>query len=245
MTDTLLWIGCTSSFRTIEVAKAAYAALKKLNVPFTYLGSEEGCCGSIFLRTGMSEVVEQLAARNMAQFKELRVQRLVTPCAGCYRTFSLDYPQLIEDLPMEVLHISQLFEELLPKADLSPLPLKVAYHDPCHLARHCGVYDAPRNALAEIPGLQLVELPLNREKALCCGAGGGVRAAYPEVALELARQILEEAARAGAEALASSCPFCLLNLREASRSLNGIKIYDITELVYASLAGGISHVMVR
>ena len=245
MIDTLLWIGCTSSFRTIEVAKAAYAALKKLNVSFTYLGGEEGCCGSVFLRAGMKELVGQLAARNKAQFEELKVRRLVTPCAGCFRTFSLDYPQLLEGFSVEVLHISQLFEELLPRADLKPLPLRVAYHDPCHLARHCGVYDAPRNALAEIPKLQLVELPLNREKALCCGAGGGVRAAYPEVALELARQILEEAAQVGAEVLASSCPFCLLNLREASRSFNGIKVLDITELVYASLTGGIFHVMVR
>ncbi len=245
MTDTLLWIGCTSSFRTTEVARAAYTALKKLNVSFTYLGSEEGCCGSIFLRTGMEELARQLAARNKAQFEELKVRRLVTPCAGCFRTFSLDYPQLLEGISVEVLHITQLFEKLLPKADLKPLPLRVAYHDPCHLARHCGIYDAPRNVLTVIPKLQLVELPLNREKALCCGAGGGVRAAYPEVAVELARQILKEASQAGAEVLASSCPFCLLNLKEASQSFNGIKVLDITELVYASLTGGLSYVMVR
>lgn len=108
----------------------------------------------------------------------------------------------------------------------------VTYHDSCHLGRHCGVYEAPREVLKSIPGVKLVEMERVREAAWCCGAGGGFRAGYPEVSLSVARERLREAESLGVEVLTSTCPFCWKNLNDAIKETNsGMVMKDIVEIV--------------
>ncbi|MDH4123721.1 MAG: heterodisulfide reductase-related iron-sulfur binding cluster, partial [Thermoplasmata archaeon] len=102
----------------------------------------------------------------------------------------------------------------------------------CHLGRHSGIYDAPREILNSIPGIELVEMRNNRERARCCGAGAGVKTANPAVSIEIAKKRIEEACDTGAEILISACPFCEQNLSEAARvSGKPLKVIDISELL--------------
>jgi hypothetical protein len=113
----------------------------------------------------------------------------------------------------------------------------VTYHDPCHL-RHFWNFDSPRDVISQIPGAELVEMPRNREEAYCCGAGGGVRAAFPDLALTTARERVEEAVETGAGVLITSCPFCVNNLSYASKSMsNPIKVMDITTYLLERITG--------
>jgi Fe-S oxidoreductase len=113
------------------------------------------------------------------------------------------------------------------------VPMKVTYHDPCHLGRHLspGVYEPPRSILKSLPGIELVEMDRNRENAWCCGAGSGVKEANSNLALWTANERLKEAKAAGAEALVTNCPWCERNFKDAIKEYGGeMEIYDIAEI---------------
>ena len=231
------FVGCTSVYREQEMAKKTMEILNAAKVPFTLL-EDEHCCGSPLLRTGQVELVKELARYNLQILKERDVKRLVTSCAGCYRTFLLDYPELLgKKTGVEVIHIVQLLNELINEELITfreePATTKVTYHDPCHLNRHTNLdYAIPRTILKNIPGIELVEMEWNQENAHCCGAGGGVKSGFGDLALEIGKKRIEEAKETSAKLLVSSCPFCKRNLRDAAASLGfDMEVVDITELV--------------
>ena len=134
------------------------------------------------------------------------------------------------------MHSLELVAELIESGHIKlkkPVKAKVTYHDPCHLGRYTGVYDAPREILEAIPGVELVEMPRNRANAFCCGAGAGVRTAFPEFAGWVAGERVREAESTGAEMLVTACPFCEQNLGEACGP--GMRLADILELVRESM----------
>ena len=116
---------------------------------------------------------------------------------------------------LDVLHTSELINQLIieGKLEIKKLPLKVTYHDPCHLGRHSGLYEEPRNVITKT--CVLVEMNRNRERSRCCGAGAGVKSAFPDTALEVASKRVQDAEETGAEILVTSCSFCILNLENA------------------------------
>jgi Fe-S oxidoreductase len=141
-----------------------------------------------------------------------------------------------------VRHMVEYLDQLLKDNKLKftkKVPLKVTYHDPCHLGRHLGddgVYEPPRDVLKKIPGIELVEMERNRENAWCCGAGAGVSQANPDLALWTANERLKEAKATGAGALVTSCPWCERNFRDAVKEFGeDIEIYDIAELARKAL----------
>jgi Fe-S oxidoreductase len=143
------------------------------------------------------------------------------------------------------MHIVQYIETLLKegKIELKPIPnQKVAYHDPCDLGRHLGVYDSPRYILKRIPGVELVEFEANRQNTVCCGGGGGYKAVDPEKSLEVASKRVAEAVKAKAEVIVSACPSCKRNLQLAAeigqqQKKWNIQVMDITELVAQAMIG--------
>ncbi len=141
----------------------------------------------------------------------------------------------VGEIPFKVVHTSELMAELIKEGRLKLLkevPETVTYHDPCHLGRHAGIYEQPREVLKAIPAIKFVEMSKNRENALCCGAGGGVKAGFPDFAMQAAMRRLEEAQDVGAESIVSACPFCAHNLKDAIReSGSQLKFYDLTELI--------------
>jgi Fe-S oxidoreductase len=239
--DIVYYVGCTASYRQHNVANATVNILKKGGINFTTLGLDEWCCGSPTLRIGARDLAEKLAKHNVEAIKKRGAKQVITSCAGCFRTMKLDYPEMVGELGFEVIHTTQFLHKLLKEGKF-PLKienkLKVTYHDPCHMSRHFAhirkapVHDEPRELLKSIPGIELVEMPRTKLNAFCCGAGGGVRSANPDISLELAAERVREAEATGASALVSSCPFCYRNLSDAAKNINSqLKIYDVTELL--------------
>ena len=112
--------------------------------------------------------------------------------------------------------------------------MKITYHDPCHIGRHMGIYEPPREVLKKIPGIELVEMTRNRHNAWCCGSGGGVRSAFKELSAFAANERIEEAKETGVDALVSCCPFCLNQFKSTVKE-NDILPFDLSELVRKAL----------
>ena len=216
--------GCTATYRSKETARATMSILDKLGVDYTTL--DETCCGSVMQRVGWpQEDVTKLMQKNVEAIKAMGVETLVLSCAGCYRMFKIEYPKYV-DVPFEVLHIT----EYLARMDLKLKPMSgvVTYHDPCHLGRHCGVYEPPREVIAKIPGLEFREMDFNRKTSHCCGGGGGVRSAYPEESMDIASTRLDEASFA--DVIITTCPFCVNNL-DAAKGDRKVQVRDLVEII--------------
>ncbi len=233
--DVLYFVGCTASYdvNVKEVAINTVNILNALEIKFGILGTEEKCCGSVLLRIGNYEF-ERLAEYNVRLFNSLNVKMIVTSCAGCFRTLKMDYVK-VGKLNPEVLHTSQLIARKIREKKIKfthEVPLKVTYHDPCHMGRHSNVYEEPREVLRAIPGLEFVEMARIRELSRCCGAGGGLKAGFMDVQNLMAQQRVKDAEQTGAEALVSTCPFCYQGLKIGINAIDSkIRMVDLSELV--------------
>jgi len=235
--ETLYFVGCTSAL-TPQIQHVAIASAKlfnKLSIDFSVFGEHEVCCGSVGMRTGDRKSFEEVAEQNTNLFKERGIKRIVTSCAGCYRTFKKDYGEKLEGI--EILHTIEFLNDIISKKDvqLKNLDIKTTYHDPCHLGRHMGLYDAPRDLLTKIS--KMTEMKTNRVGAMCCGAGGGVKKGFPELSMEMAKNRVKEAEETSAEYLVSTCPFCWRNLSDAIESSgSNMKMIDLVELLLESIS---------
>ena len=233
--DVLYYVGCTAAY-DVNVQAVAVNTIKILDaakVNYGILGLKEKCCGSVLLRMGDREY-ERIANDNIKQFNELGIKTMITSCAGCFKTIKHDYPK-IGKLNFEVKHTLEFIIDLIQSGQLklkNEVTMKVTYHDPCHLGRHSGVYDAPRELLKLIPGIEIIEMDRTREKSRCCGAGGGLKSGYPDIQNEISQTRIKEAEATGATELVSACPFCYQGLQVGIQALDSKLIMrDITELV--------------
>ncbi|MEL7669179.1 (Fe-S)-binding protein [Methanobacterium sp.] len=216
--------GCVAREKLNNIAEATEKILKKAGIDYKILENET-CCGSFLLRTGFAHDAKEVMKNTL---KEIREEKIITSCAGCYKTFKKDYKEIL-GVELDVVHTSQLFNDLIKDGKIEPLFLDktVTYHDPCHLGRHLEEYNAPREILDNISNL--VEMDRNKEKSRCCGAGGGVRAAFPEITENIAEMRIKDAEDVEAEILVTSCPFCILNLKSASK--DDKKVLDLSEII--------------
>jgi heterodisulfide reductase subunit D len=172
---------------------------------------------------------------NVEQIKKTGASKVITSCAGCYRTLKVDFEKHGVDINAEVYHTAELVKQLLDEGKIeftSEFNKTVTYHDPCHLGRHAGVFDIPREVYKSIPGLKFVEMRRIKENAWCCGAGGGVKIGYPDWALDISKERIEEAKATDAEVLSSTCPFCKTNLSDANEEINGgLDVLDLIEIL--------------
>jgi glycolate oxidase len=240
--DTLLFLGCVASYQDINIVPNIMKVLDKAGVSYTALGKDENCCGYISYLVGTKEFKES-AEKNIEAFSKLQAKRIMTTCAGCYKTFKELYPQYAP-FKFEVVHAIQLLNNLIQEGKVkfkNGNPIKVAYHDPCDLGRHLNIFEPPRDLIKSIPGVTLVEFKNNRLLAKCCGGGGGLKAFDTALSGEIAYKRMLEAVEVGAEVVASACPSCKSNLQVASARLRKekkgrIKVMDLTELVAEALA---------
>ena len=234
--DVLYFVGCTASYdnNVEEVGINTVNILNHAGVDFGILGAKEKCCGSVLLRMGDYATFERLGSENIAQFNELGITTLITSCAGCFKTIRNDYKK-VGEAKYRTLHTIEFIVELVKQGKLKlekEVPLKVTYHDPCHLGRHSNVFDAPRELLGLIPGIEFVEMERTREFSRCCGAGGGFKSGYPDEQNKLAQVRVQDALSTGATELVSGCPFCYQGLQIGIQATDAnIKMRDITELV--------------
>ena len=234
----LYFVGCTAALTPdIEnVAVNTAKILKKLNLDFSVFGEHEVCCGSVAMRSGNRNAFNIVATKNYDLFKKSGVKTILTSCAGCYRTLKKDYADFMEDLGIEVYHTIEFLRTYIEENNiqLKNLELNTTYHDPCHTGRHMGLYEEPREILKKITNL--TEMKTIKQSAKCCGAGGGVKKGFPELALEISKSRIQEAKETGAEYIVSICPFCYRNLSDAIKALgSNLKMTDLTELINQAL----------
>ena len=212
----LYFRGCTAREKQTSIAEATEKLLNLAGVDYHIL-KDEACCGSVLLRTGFLKEAQEQIAKNSEAFKD---ETVLTSCAGCYKTLKEDYENI------DVIHISQLLNNLITegKLNFSKNDFKVTYHDSCHLGRHMEIFDDPRSVIESVA--DLVEMENNRENSLCCGAGGGVKSAYPKIADEMAKSRIGQAKDTECEILITACPFCKLNLEN-----DEMEVLDLTEFL--------------
>ena len=212
----LYFRGCTAREKQTDISKATEKLLSLAGVDYHVL-EDEKCCGSVLLRTGFEKEAKEQIEKNTEMLKD---EKIITSCAGCYKTLKEDYAGL------DVIHISQLIDELIKddKLNFKKSDFNVTYHDSCHLGRQMKVFDEPRNAIESVA--DIVEMENIREDSLCCGAGGGVKSAYPEIANQMAKSRLAQAKETDCETLVVSCPFCKLNLEN-----DEMEVLDLTEFL--------------
>jgi len=221
--------------RLKKVARATANILNRAGVDFGILGAKENCCGESIRKTGDEEVFKRLARENIKTFIDHGVKKILVSSPHCYHTFKNEYSEFMVNF--EVVHISQYVFALMNEGRLAlnkEYGKKVAYHDPCYLGRHNGIYDEPREVLKRIQGLELNEMPESRADSLCCGGGGGRIWMETPKGERFSNLRVEQAIGVGAEVLVTACPYCITNFEDSRLNReNGevIEIKDITEIV--------------
>ncbi|MFW9786340.1 MAG: (Fe-S)-binding protein [Candidatus Thorarchaeota archaeon] len=229
----LYYTGCTAGIRLPNIAVSAAKVLKTAGIDFMVL-EEEPCCGSVMLRTGKTEDAKRNAEKLGEVMRNSGSEKIIVTCAGCLKTLRDDYPKLGVGLP-EVVHVTQILQEVIKEKKInlkSQDEIIVTYHDPCHLSRAAGVYDEPREMIQAISNAKLVEMETNREAAMCCGAGGGLRSYDAELSKRIAADRVKSAEEVGAQIIVTACPFCETNLSSGVRQINSsIRVVDIVDLL--------------
>jgi len=248
----LYFVGCAASYdrRNQRVARSVVEVLRASGVSFAILGNEETCNGDPARRIGNEYLWQTQARANIETFARYGVRKVIASCPHCFNTIANEYPQLGGSY--EVVHTAQLVQRLVTEGRLHFAPgagasagakERVAYHDPCYLGRHNGIYDEPRGVMDVVPGVDRVEVrPHHRERGFCCGAGGGRMWMEEKVGQRVNHrrmdQILAADAATPVTKVASACPFCLIMLDEAAGAKGvqeRIKPIDLMELVAARL----------
>jgi Fe-S oxidoreductase len=200
-------------------------------VSFGVIGVEESCCGESMRKIGDEELFQKLAAANMELFAANGVKKIITTSPHCLWSFKNDYAQLGAE--WEVFHYTEILSRLVSEGKLTlsaKSGKKVAFHDPCYLGRHSGIYDAPRQLLGSIPGTEIRELRRSRESSLCCAGGGGRIWAEAPMGERFGELRVLDAVSTGAEVLATSCPYCVNMMSDACDSLGKQEVLEIKEL---------------
>ena len=238
-----LLAGCVQSvyFRHANDATARVLAAEGYDV---VVPAAQGCCGALMVHAGQEDEAIVFARRTIDTFDAAGVDTVVINAAGCGSTMK-EYGHLLRDDPTYAARakafsarcrdISEVLADSAPRAPRHPLAMRVAYHDACHLQHAQRVKLQPRQVLAGIPGLAVVEIP---ESAICCGSAGIYNLVEPEAARELGDRKAGHILKTGAEAIVSSNPGCLLQIRAAlQRGGHLLPVYHMVELLDASIRG--------
>ncbi len=235
----LYYVGCEGSYdtRAQKAAKALGELLLKAGVSFGVLGNQEVSDGNEVESLGEEGLLEELAEKNIAQFKQLGVKKIITLSPHSYNVFKNSYPKY--GGKFEIFHYTEILPQLLQAGKIertSDATMKVTYHDPCFLGRWNQQYTLPRTLLSSLKGIELIEMERNKKSALCCGGGGGNF--YTDFLggseESPARIRVREAHETGADILAVACPNCLTMFEDAVK-VEGLedtlKVRDISEII--------------
>ena len=240
--DILYWVGCMGSFddRAKKITVAFARIMQACGINFAILGQEESCHGDPARRMGNEYLYQVLAKNTIETLDRYEVKTIVTHCPHCFHQIGNEFPQLGGNY--EVVHHSTYIERLLQEG-LVPLKteegqkLTVAYHDSCYLGRYNDVYDAPRESMKRaLPVINLVEAPRNKDRGLCCGAGGGRMFMEERTGKRINIERTEELLGTGADAIAVACPFCMTMMTDGVKASNSeVPVWDISEVVATQL----------
>ena len=230
--NTLYYPGCLTKSVLKQEFENYKVIFNKLGIDFILL-PDEVCCGLPVLNAGYKKDARKLCQKNFEMFKAVRVGKIITNCPACYYFFKEVYPEFVMDWDIEVEHATVAILNMLKQKGIEFDGTNeereiVAYHDPCYLGRYSGVYNEPREVI-DLLGGKIKELPLNRENAICCGAGGGVRANFPKIAKDIAKKKAMFIPH-DAEKIISPCGLCYVNLKDATEKSEEFSSFVIRKL---------------
>ncbi|HEX5019405.1 MAG TPA: (Fe-S)-binding protein [Candidatus Binatia bacterium] len=232
---TLLFAGCSADRASgRSSARALAGIMKKAGENFVTLGRDEKCCGLYAFDLGFRHEYDRLKKTNVQTIQTAGIKKVVVACGSCQRIWR-EYAKTTGGA-FRALHGIEYVHELIQSGQLKlskRIDKKITYHDSCHLGRGAGVYEDPRSILRAIAGVELVEMHRNRRWAWCCGGGGGVPEADPELAQWSAIDRMREATESGAQLMLTSSALC-------QRSFAGLKdpslpVQDFLEFVDQAL----------
>ncbi len=242
----LYWVGCAGSFddKNKKVTQAMAKLLRRAGIEVAILGPSEMCTGDSARRSGNEYLFQMLAMPNIEMLNGMGVKKIITQCPHCFNTLANEYPQLGGNY--EVVHHSQLLERLISNGQLdmsnATLDERVTYHDSCYLGRHNDVYMAPRKVVGSIKGVEIVEMPRNGTKGMCCGAGGARMWMEENTGVKINDERAVEALSTGATRVATACPFCYIMLDDGVKAAGAdddkVKVADIAIHVLDALEQG-------
>ncbi|MBE7552748.1 MAG: (Fe-S)-binding protein [Anaerolineales bacterium] len=245
--ELLYWVGCAGAFdpNAQAIARAIATVLNAAGVNFAVLGNNEACTGDVARRAGNEYLFFEMAQANIELLNSVGAdqKRILASCPHCLHTLGKEYADYGGNY--RVLHHTQLLTELIGsgKLKLKSPPLSgggkggVTFHDPCYLGRHNGIYEAPREALAQA-GLTLLEMDRQKNNSFCCGAGGAQMWKEEEKGSQAVNaNRYAEAKATGADTLAVGCPFCARMLNDANTEAGApMKVKDVAEIVAEAMA---------
>jgi Fe-S oxidoreductase len=240
----LYWVGCAAAFedRAKKTARAVATLLHEAGVDFAILGEGETCTGDPARRIGNEFVFQTLAQQNVETLTEAKVTKIVASCPHCFNTLANEYPQLgLKNV--QVVHHTQLLADLVAAGKLTPVhPLDgtVTYHDPCYLGRHNRIFTPPREVLANATN-GVTEMPRNRERSFCCGAGGARMWMEERIGKRINVERVDEALHTGATTIAVGCPFChtMINDGVTGKGANEqVEVVDVATVLLRSVKAG-------
>lgn len=240
--DYLYYVGCAGSYDASnqKVVKDTVALLKKAGVSFAVMGKTEKCNGDPIRRFGDEYSFYEIAIENIANMRQYTFDKVVTHCPHCLHTIGKEYGKF-DNGAFETVHHTELLSELLRSGKLKALKDvagELTFHDPCYLGRHHGEYNAPRDILTSIPGVKLIEMPKNKDKALCCGMGGGNMWYELPEGKHLAENRLEQIGETHTPKLATSCSYCMINFNSSKgtvKSTEELQVEDVASILAKSV----------
>lgn len=236
--EVVYFVGCSSSFspRVQRLAESFAKLMTAAGVDFSILGEGEVCCGFPLQVAGLADEYAALMERNLEQVRAKGARTMVFTCPACRLMWMEAYAPHLPG--MKFRHATELLADLTAQGRLA---LKeeartVTYHDPCDLARNGGVYDAPRQVLGAIPGVELIEVHERRERGMCCGGGGDLEMVDPALSGRVAARTAGKLAATGARTIVTACPQCVRTLtRGAEQAAPGVEVLDVVELLARAL----------
>ncbi len=240
--DYLYYVGCAGSYDSSnqKVVKDTIALLKKAGVSFAVMGKTEKCNGDPVRRFGDEYSFYEIAIENIANMRQYTFDKVVTHCPHCLHTIGKEYAKF-DDGAFETVHHTELLAELLRSGKLKALKevaSELTFHDPCYLGRHHGAYDPPRDILNAIPGVKLKEMEKNKDKALCCGMGGGNMWYELPEGKHLAENRLEHIGDVNVPKLATSCSYCMINFNSSKgtvKKTEELQVEDVASILAKSV----------
>ncbi len=232
----LFWVGCAPAFdeRARKSAVSTAKLLQAAGVDFAILGPREACTGDPARRMGDEYTFQRLAGQNVQTLNGAGVTKIVTTCPHCFNTLGNEYSDF--GGAYEVVHHTEFLADLVREGKLSPAASDrtITYHDSCYLARHNDVRSQPRE-LVDAVG-KAVEMPRNRERTFCCGAGGARMWMEEKRGRPINQERVREAAATGAETLAVACPFCTVMLDDGVRETGAkLQVFDLATLLHEAV----------
>ncbi len=238
-TPVLLWVGCAGSFdeRAKKVSTALVKIIRAANIDFAILGKEEQCTGDPARRIGNEYLAQTLMEQNVELLNAYNFKEVITFCPHCYNNLANELPDFGGHYKVihAVDYVAKLLERGIIKLDTSEA-MNLTYHDSCYLGRHNDIYNSPREIMKHFSGVSFVEMEMNQDRALCCGAGGGRNFYEAEGGTDINKMRISMAEDTGASKIGVSCPFCITMLEDGVKNLNSnLEIIDLMEIVASRL----------